>query len=163
MKNFCAHTHGIINILCAARDNHIFLEIRRPIGVRATVHHVHHRHRNWHIVDRTSEFGYITIKWELVSLSISFGIGEWNRQNCIGAKRGFVGSAIKLDHHVVNKTLVGRIPNQHISNFGIHIPDSLEHTFAVIAFLVAITKLQSLARASRSARWHNGAAVAAIF
>ena len=77
MEDFGAHTDSLGDVAGTDWDNHVFLEIRRPICVSATVHDVHHWHWQAHFVGGAGEFCDVFV--EPLALSM---------RNCLcGSKR----------------------------------------------------------------------------
>ena len=42
MKDFCAHAQSVMEMVGANRHDHEFLNIQRVVGMRTTIHDVHH-------------------------------------------------------------------------------------------------------------------------
>ena len=91
------------------------------------------------------------------------GTGHGNRQNGIGAELRFIGSAIQLDHGIINAPLVSGVqPLQRVGDLGVDVAYRCLHAFAQITMLVAITQLHSFVLAGGSAAGNSSAADRAI-
>ena len=119
--------------------NHEFLKINRGIRMSAAVNHIGHGHRQ-HLGVRPPK---VFEKRQTKRLGGGFGVGKRDGQNGIGAELGFGLGAIQLEHDAVHGELVEGI---HASEGGQdslrHVFDRLGHTFAAVAFRVAIAQFQ---------------------
>ena len=135
------------------------MNIDRVVGMGAAIDDIHHRHRQG--AGRCA--AHITIEGQTAAFRRRLGHREADAENRVGAKAGFVGRAVKLDHRRVDSVLLGcvgareRLEKQAIDRF-----DRLLHALAVIPALVAVAQFDSFMRAGAGARRHRGAAEGAV-
>ena len=136
------HANGVVDVTCAYWNNHVFLEIGRPVGVCATVHDIHHRHWETHLVGSAGNFGDIFVEANAFSMRDGFCGSERNGQDSVSAKIGFVFGAVEIKHELVDLFLVaGVVADKNIGDFVVDVPDSLECAFAEVASFVAVAEL----------------------
>ena len=128
--------------------DHEFLDVDRGIGVRATVHDVHHGHRQGLGIDaaQVAEQGLAD------AFRGRLGAGQRNGEDGVGAQLLLGRGAVQLDHDAVHAGLVKHLhADQLRGDQLIGIFDGLAHALAQVAFLVAIAQLDRLVLAGRCA------------
>ena len=127
--------------------------------MRAAVEDVHHGDGQGLGVDAAD----IVIQAGAQGLSGGLGHGQGTAQDGVGAQAALVGSAVQLDHGLVDGHLVqGVHADQALSQLGVHVGHGLLHALAQVAVLVAVAQLAGLVHAGGSAGGHSGAAHGAV-
>ena len=159
VEHLGAHLEGLLPAAGAHRHNHELLNLHVVGGVRAAVEDVHHGDGQGLGVDAAD----IVIQAGAQGLSGGLGHGQGTAQDGVGAQAALVGSAVQLDHGLVDGHLVqGVHADQALSQLGVHVGHGLLHALAQVAVLVAVAQLAGLVHAGGSAGGHGGAAHGAV-
>ena len=144
----------------AHRDDHQLLQVQVVVGMGATVHHVHHRHRQLHAAHATK----IAVQRQAAFLGGGAGHGHAHRQRGVGAQARLVLGAVQVDQGLVQKGLLAGVQAEHrFADLGVDVLDGFQHALAQVALHVAVAQLDGFARAGRSARRYCRAAHGAGF
>ena len=105
MKNFCPHAQGFAKRFSACGHDHEFLEIDRRIGVRATVHDIHHRHGENLGIGSAEIF----IEWQTAGSRGRVRRCHRDAEDSVGAQFGFGGGSIKGEHGAIDPDLISGV------------------------------------------------------
>ena len=85
-------------------------------------------------------------------------VGKADGQHGVGAKRGLVGRAIKINHESINGGLIKRVQAfERAGDFHVDMFNRLQHALATVFFLVTVAQFHGFIFAGASAR-RNGSA-----
>ena len=130
MKHFSAIPHGFPKARRANRDNHEFLQIQVVVGMRAAVHHIHHRHRHLH--GRAA--AEIAVQRQAGFFGSSPGHCHADGQHGIGTQARFVFGAVQVNQRAVQKSLLAGVQAQHsFRNLIVDKAHGFEHALAQVA------------------------------
>lgn len=105
----------------------------------------------------------VAIQLQARRLRSSARDGEGHAEDGVRAKRALVGSSVGSDEGGIDRALVERVhADYRLGALLVHMVDGLDHALAQIAILIAVTQLNSLERASRSAGGNHRAAERAV-
>ena len=155
MKNFSAVAQRFPEIGRTYRNDHELLQVEVVVGVRTTVHHIHHRHR--HLI--RTHAAKVAVQRQTRFFGCRPGHGHGDRQHGIGAQAGFVLGAVEVDQRFVEKGLLRRVQPQHrFGNFGVDVLYRFAHALAQVAVRVAVAQFDGFTAAGGSAGRHSSAA-----
>mmetsp|Transcript_16772 Transcript_16772/g.54601 ORF Transcript_16772/g.54601 Transcript_16772/m.54601 type:complete len:438 (-) Transcript_16772:248-1561(-) len=103
-----ADHHGLTEVLCARRDDEIFLEGQLVPRVRPAVNHVEARHRH-HELGVSRQVGEVAVEWHALRSRASLGGGQGDAEHRVGAELALVLGPVNLQHEHINGRLVGRV------------------------------------------------------
>ena len=144
----------------AKGHHHEFLRVGRlPGGVRAAVEDVHHGYGQGVGIHATN----IAVERQAQGIRRGFGNRQAGAENGICAQFGFIRGAVQLEHHHINRHLLGGVPtDQRISDVVVDIVHCLRNALAQVAALVAVAHFERFVHARRCPRGDGGAAPAAV-
>jgi hypothetical protein len=141
------------------RNDHELLESETATSVGATVEDVHEGNgKNVRLLG-AGKVGDVSVERDTLLGSGGLSDGHGDTEDGVGTELGLVGGTIKLDHEVVNGTLVLDIEvllDEGGTEGLIDISDSLGDTLATPLGLVAITELAGLVGAGGSTGGDDG-------
>lgn len=160
MVDFRAHAKRFSEIRSADRHDHAFLNIDIVVRMRTAVHDVHHRDRQIVGID-TAE---ILVQRKTGGLCCCMSGSEGDTEDGIRAKAALVFCAVEVDQDVVKSSLVAGVPAEDcVSDFAIDVIHCLEHAFAVVTVLIAVTKFGGFEHTGGSAGRYCGSGEGAVF
>lgn len=159
MVDLGAPLEALREALCADRHDHEFLHVDVVGGMGAAVQDVHHRH---------GQDARLRAAEEAIE-GLAFGDGggfrgsEGDGEDRVRAEFFLAFGAVGLEHGVVDRVSVASGKTRDgFRDRRIYVFDGFQHAFAVIAFLVAVAKLQRFVLARGRAAGARRAALAAV-
>ena len=160
MVNFRTHAKSFSEIRCADRHDHAFLDIDVVVCMCAAIHDVHHWYRQVVCVHAAE----VLIQRKTGRLGCCMSGSEGDAENRICTKTALIFGAVEIDQDVVKASLVAGIPaKDRISDFAIDVVHSLQHAFAVITVLIAVTELSGFEHAGGCTGRYSGSGEGAVF
>jgi len=105
----------------------------------------------------------VGVQWQILVLCSRLGRSQGHGEDGVGAQGCLVFGTVELDHRVVEGFLVAWVSaQQQIADRTVDVGYRLEHTFAQVTALVAITQLERFTRASGCTGRRAGAADDAV-
>src|SRR5690606_25316364 len=98
VEHFGTHANGFFQGLGANRLDHELLDIDVVVGVLTTVDDVHHGQRHGVDTRGAVQLGDVGVQRHAFGSSGSFGVGQGNSQDGVGAELGFVFGTVEVDH-----------------------------------------------------------------
>ncbi len=141
VEHLGAHADTFAERGSANRTDHELLEADGSVGVSAAVDDVHHRHGQSVGVAAADVF----VEGEVEIVGSSLGNGQRYAEDGVGAEVALGGGAVEVEHDLVHTDLVKRaVAFESLCDRAVHVGHCLEDSFAEIAALVAVAKLECL-------------------
>ena len=153
LEDLGADLHRLGEASSAGGDEHELLQVDRVLGVRATVDHVQHRHR------QRVRFLAPEIAEEQNAGLRRRGLRgcERNAQDRVRAEHALGRRAVELDQHTVEPRLVEGIPAADgLGDLAVDIRHSFRHALAPVG-LAAVAELDRFVHSGRRPRRNGGA------
>ena len=160
VEHLGAHADALVERSGAYGTDHELLECDRGVRVRTAVDDVHHRNGQ-RLGVRTAD---ITIEGHAEVVGGGAGHGQRHAEDGVGAQLRLGRGAVEGDHGLVDAHLIGDVHAD--DGRGDHLVDVLhgvEHAFAQVTALVAVTKFERLVLAGRCAARNGSAAECARY
>lgn len=142
MENLGTHAQGVMEGLGTQGHDHEFLDVEVVGSVHAAVDDVHHGSGQHFGVDAAE----IVVKGLAGVQRGNPGAGHGGTQNGVGAKVGLVVGVVEVNERIVDGDLVENIhADEGLGDFTVHMLDGVQHAFAAITLLVAVTELEGFA------------------
>jgi len=155
--DLCAHAHGFSEGGGTSGEDHELLHGQLVASVGSTVDDVESRHRQDH-VGAASQGGNVFVEGDSELCSTSLAGSERDSENSVGTELVLVGSSVKLEHEVINGSLVGHLEaalDERRSNHLIDILDGIEDALSMVHLLVTVAHLKGFMHASGGAGGHS--------
>jgi hypothetical protein len=152
MVDFCTPAQAFSESRSAEWHYHEFLGVGGlPGSVGAAVEDVHHRDGQNVGINATD----VAVERQAKRIGSSFGNCQRSAEHGIGAKAGFVGGAIQIDHgHIDGFLLNSIVSEQGIRDITIDVFNSFENTLAEVAGFIAVSHFQRFVNTGGGARGH---------
>jgi len=160
VEDFGVHANGFSEGFGAERHNHEFLKVDFVVGMFAPVDDVGHRDRKDGRVDAAKIF----VEWKTQIFGCGAGSRHGNTEHGVGAEFALVFSAIEFDERAVDINLFECIQaTDFAGDGGVDILDGGQDTLALVALLVAVTKLDGFVFAGGGAGGNCSTTEGSIF
>ena len=139
--------------------DHELLNVHVVGGMSAAVQDVHHRNGQGLGIGAAD----VSIQGQADGLGRGAGAGQRHAQNGVGAQTALVGSAVQIDHGLVQQSLIhGVQTGQSLGDLAVDSLNSLQNALAQITALVAVAQFASLINTGGSTGGHGGAAAVGV-
>jgi hypothetical protein len=140
MEHFGSHTQPLREALGAARHHHELLEVHLVVGVRPTVEHVHHRHRQY----PRGLAAQIAPQRQSLLGRLRMGSRQRHAKDRVGAEPGLVRRTVELDQRLIKTPLIGCVEARNRrGDLAVGVRHGTSHALALPA-LAAVTQLLRL-------------------
>ena len=146
VEHLCAHAYSFLLVGSAYGTNHELLERDRSVRVSAAVDDVHHRNGQSVSVAAAD----VAVQRHVQGLCCSLCSSQRHTEDGVCAELALGGSSVKGEHLMVDTALVEHaVALQCRRDDVVDILNSLQHTLAAVAVLVAVAKLKCFVLAGR--------------